>query len=50
MFDFKTGFLAKFCVIEGVSEIMCIYIIAHPLTAVQQRYRVGQSYQKNGRA
>ena len=24
--------------------------IAHPLTAVQQRYRVGQSYQKNVRA
>ena len=25
MFDFKIGFLAKFCVIEGVSEIMYIY-------------------------
>ena len=27
MFDFKIGFLAKFCVIEGISEIMYIYII-----------------------
>ena len=25
MFDFKIGFLAKFCVIEGISEIMYIY-------------------------
>ena len=26
MFDFKIGFLAKFCVIEGISEIMYINI------------------------
>ena len=26
MFDFKIGFLAKFCVIEGISEMMYIYI------------------------
>ena len=26
MFDFEIGFLAKFCVIEGISEIMYIYI------------------------
>ena len=25
--DFKIGFLAKFCVIEGISEIMYIYIL-----------------------
>ena len=25
MFDFKIGFLAKFCVIEGISEIMYIH-------------------------
>ena len=27
MFDFKIGFLAKFCVIEGISEIMYILYI-----------------------
>ena len=26
MFDFKIGFLAKFCVIEGISEMMYIYM------------------------
>ena len=26
MFDFKIGFLAKFCVIEGISEIIYVYI------------------------
>ena len=25
MFDFKIGFLAKFCVIEGISEIMYMH-------------------------
>ena len=25
MFDFKIGFLAKFCVIEGISEISYTY-------------------------
>ena len=29
MFDFKIGFLAKFCVIEGISEIMYIHIIIY---------------------
>ena len=29
MFDFKIGFLAKLCVIEGMSEIMYIYIYIH---------------------
>ena len=26
MLDFKIGFLAKFCVIEGISEIIYVYI------------------------
>ena len=26
MFDFKFGFLAKFCVIEGISEISYTYV------------------------
>ena len=25
MFDFKIGFLAKFCIIGGISEIIYIY-------------------------
>ena len=29
MFDFKIGFLAKFCVIEGISEMMYIYIYVY---------------------
>ena len=31
MFDFKIGFLAKFCVIEGISEniYICTYVGIH---------------------
>ena len=32
MFDFKIGFLAKFCVIQDISEIMYIYIILYILS------------------
>ena len=32
MFDFKIGFLAKFCVIEGISEMIYIHIISYILS------------------
>jgi len=32
MFDFKIGFLAKFCIIGGISEIIYIYIILYILS------------------
>ena len=34
MFDFKIGFLAKFCVTEGISEMYCTYIHTYCVSAV----------------